>query len=194
MKRELQDQLFAEFPLLYGDHTKPMTQTAMCWGIDTGDGLYQLIYDLSYKLEKLIQEYIDKYSPLKCCMCMDYPADHIEGGCNAIHSSKYLCSGKEIQCPCKGYEASYPRASQVKEKFATLRFYMTSATEEMDVLIDEAETASAHICEICGDENAECYCDCSWLMTRCEKCAVSRDGTKLIKYSEMLDEEEAEEC
>jgi hypothetical protein len=42
------------------------------------------------------------------------------------------------------------RASQVKEKFGTLRFYMSFETDEMSDLIDLAEKVSAETCEICG--------------------------------------------
>ncbi len=42
------------------------------------------------------------------------------------------------------------RASQVKEKFGTLRFYMTYETEEMSKAIREAENTSEKTCEVCG--------------------------------------------
>lgn len=42
------------------------------------------------------------------------------------------------------------RASQVKEKFGTLRFYMTAQNDEITEAIREAEEASAHTCEKCG--------------------------------------------
>lgn len=41
-------------------------------------------------------------------------------------------------------------ASQVKEKNGTLRFYMTTATDEMRSLIGKAQALSADICEQCG--------------------------------------------
>jgi hypothetical protein len=45
-------------------------------------------------------------------------------------------------------EAVYP--SQVKEKFGTLRFYMTGYLDEIDKLIDIADEQSATTCEVCG--------------------------------------------
>lgn len=41
-------------------------------------------------------------------------------------------------------------AAQVKEKFGTLRFYMDGSTPEMDELVNAAEWASEHTCEVCG--------------------------------------------
>jgi hypothetical protein len=47
-------------------------------------------------------------------------------------------------------EDERPRASQVKEKYGTLRFYMTSETEAMYAAIQRAEERSAVECETCG--------------------------------------------
>lgn len=53
-KTEFEALLVKEFPNLYVDmHGNPY-HTCMAWGIETGPGWYDLIYDLSSKLEKLI--------------------------------------------------------------------------------------------------------------------------------------------
>lgn len=60
------------------------------------------------------------------------------------------------------------KASQVKEKYGTLRFYMSSSTEKMDEIISEAEEKSAKTCEECGkpgEVNEE-----GWLSCLCEEC------------------------
>lgn len=67
MRKELDEQLVREFPLLYADRSGDMKQTAMCWGFDCGDGWFQIIYDLSKKLEAELknikeQEQIDEYT------------------------------------------------------------------------------------------------------------------------------------
>jgi hypothetical protein len=43
MKKELQDTLFNKYPKIFRQRTLPMAETAMCWGIDTGDGWYKII-------------------------------------------------------------------------------------------------------------------------------------------------------
>lgn len=43
-----------------------------------------------------------------------------------------------------------PRASQVKEKFGTLRFYLTAGTDAMHYVTEEAERKSGKTCEVCG--------------------------------------------
>lgn len=50
------EEFYAAFPLLYGDHSKPMTQTAMCWGIGVGGGWHDILWMVSEQLEKHIRE------------------------------------------------------------------------------------------------------------------------------------------
>ncbi len=105
MKNELDERLCAEFPLLYRDRQASMQETCMCWGFP-GDGWFGIIYDLSSKLEPLIEA-------------------------QAKHGGQ-------------------ARASQVKEKFGGLRFYMDYATKEMLDLCTETENLSYKTCETCG--------------------------------------------
>jgi hypothetical protein len=44
----------------------------------------------------------------------------------------------------------YPTVTKVKEKYGTLRFYMSTATDEMHDIIDKYEAYSAETCETCG--------------------------------------------
>lgn len=59
---------------------------------------------------------------------------------------------------------------QIKEKFGTLRFYVTESTNEGYVLIEEAQNLSAHICEYCGSIDDVKLRGGGWLKTLCRKC------------------------
>jgi hypothetical protein len=59
-------------------------------------------------------------------------------------------------------------ATQVKEKFGTLRFYVDGGDEEIFQLIDAAEHESATICELCGAPGTLVMK--GWCSTRCESC------------------------
>ena len=109
MKKELDEKLVKDFPLLYKDRHVDCMVTCMCWGFETGDGRESLIRELSEKLEALIK---------------------------AMPEDK---------------QSTY-RASQVKEKFGYLHFYMTSYTNEIRELIKEAAEKSEVTCEVCGKE------------------------------------------
>lgn len=61
MDKELQDKIFNDFPELYSDKDKSMLVTCMCWGIETENGWFNIIYNLSKEIEierlKLCEEY-----------------------------------------------------------------------------------------------------------------------------------------
>lgn len=58
-------------------------------------------------------------------------------------------------------------ALQVKEKYGTLRFYISYYTEELDEIIQHAEKRSACTCETCG-KPGKLY-GAFWLYTACEE-------------------------
>ena len=133
MKKELDEKLCKDFPLLFEDRHADMRMTAMCWGFP-GTGWEPLIRRLAEKLEKMIREGI------------------LDGSWT---------------------EENHPRASQVKEKFAGLRFYMSYSTDAIEDLIDDAENESYRTCEECG-EPGEVRKD-GWMVTLCDACNDSRD-------------------
>jgi hypothetical protein len=123
MKKELDDKLVESFPNLYADRHASMQETCMCWGFP-GDGWFDLIFELSKKLELMI---------------LLLPEEQ----------------RKEM------------KASQVKEKFGGLRFYMTLYNEEFEALIREAQSKSFHICEECGKPGQ--LIRAGWLYVSCKE-------------------------
>jgi len=59
-------------------------------------------------------------------------------------------------------------ATQIKEKFGTLRFYCDAANDEVYDLIDNAEEESRSICEECGEPGQ--MTGTTWYKTLCQKC------------------------
>jgi hypothetical protein len=121
MREELDKQLTNAFPLLYANRYLKEYRDPISFGFEVHDGWFDLIYKLSEKLEPLIRQYIIAHK--------DDP-DNLS----------YIQLG----------QTWWPTAIQVKEKFGTLRFYMSECTDEMSRLIDEAESLSGTICDICG--------------------------------------------
>jgi predicted nucleic acid-binding Zn ribbon protein len=69
-------------------------------------------------------------------------------------------------------------ASQAKEKFGSLRYYVDNCNEEGHKLIDEAEEKSATICELCG-KSGKLREDLGWVKTLClEHYDIFRDPLK----------------
>jgi hypothetical protein len=169
MKKELDEKLCKSFPLLYAERYADPTQTAMSFGFQCSDGWYNLLYDLSYKLEELIKQETDTM-----CVCWDKKELHgADGKCMAQHTYRSVSS----DCGCIGYEPLRPCASTVKEKFGGLRVYMNMSTDEMEKLISEAENLSMVTCELCGSPG-ELQTVRHWMMVRCNDCLEKEKNRK----------------
>jgi len=206
MDQKLQEKLFKEFPKLYRQQNMSMRETCMCWGICVGDGWYHTIFDLSKKLEYLIDQEL-LLSPLICfCGCEQSEHKNLMHECTHVFHDSYRIGGyygyavpdskikhacleirrrilsktnkflewitpvinKSIPCECKEFKKTHASASQVKEKFGTLRFYMDGATDEMYDAINEAERLSATTCESCGLPGK--VIGGGWIRVLCDKC------------------------
>lgn len=238
MKKELDEQLCKDFPLLYKDRRGDKMKTLMCWGFP-GSGWEPLIRELSVKLEDMIKKFMHD-NPRGNCECNCSPDVHFlnTGKCmhtftyphsvkipryflfsrgwpyqpktlkdklitfyrKAVFYTKlrpatfvqrminkflvllhYFGASKTFVCPCEGYKQWHPSAMQVKEKYGTLCFYMTSSTDEMEDAISEAEAKSAVTCEDCGQPGV--LRGGGWLRTLCDSCATE-DGVVRKPYSE----------
>jgi hypothetical protein len=115
MNRQNNEYLIAEYPNLYQGCSLSPEQSNMAFGFECDDGWFDIIKDLSAKLEPM----------------------------GVV-------------------------ASQVKEKYGTLRFYVTMATDEAFDLIDAAEEKSATTCELCGLPGE--LTGKGWVKTLCEAC------------------------
>jgi hypothetical protein len=134
MSPDKQALLFDRYPDIFRERNLPMTETCMCWGIETGDGWFTLLDNLCSQLT-LLRRYV----------------------------------GLEVV------------ATQVKSKYATLRFYRhisafpIGATEDENLqwdrmvcaLINDAERISAQTCEVTG-KYGSLHVRGGWYKTLCE--------------------------
>lgn len=60
-------------------------------------------------------------------------------------------------------------ATQVKEKFGGLRFYVNGVDDYQRGMIDMAEEMSYHLCEECGASGQSFVTQSEWHTTRCER-------------------------
>ena len=190
MKEELDKKLVKAFPLLYDDRDASMQSTAMCWGFP-GDGWFDIIWDLSSKLEPLIQKFIDENPNLSCAGCGCVKERHYgwksrnPGKCLSIHvdhGSEEEPPGNYFACFCDGYRSSHPRASQVKEKLGGLRFYMTCGNDEIFDLINKAEALSYKTCEECGKPGEQR--GPGWIYTLCDYCHENWEKIRSKRWEE----------
>jgi hypothetical protein len=164
MNRHYQNYLFKKYPALYKEHTLPMSETCMCWGVTCGDGWFNLINQLS---EFLCSDWIyEKYTYDRMVTNLGqllYPGSP-ESDFNPIITTELIAA---VKVRMDDAELSIPVARQVKEKFGTLRFYVSNATEEQYSAIQFAEYQSKMICEVCGARGT--VGGRGWISTRCIK-------------------------
>lgn len=193
MNKENDKKLVEAFPLLYANRHGSMESTAMCWGFACGDGWFDIIWDLSSKLEPLIKNYIDENPDLECSTCGCERMKHYgsatssPGRCLSIYAdptSEEKPPGNYRACFCDSYAGMYPKADQVKEKFAGLRFYMSGYSDEIRSLINEAQALSLKTCEECG-EPGETRSG-GWISTLCDTC-FDNDERALRRWAPALD-------
>jgi hypothetical protein len=96
-----------------------------------------------------------------------------------------LCSNLQWDTDKNNSHDQYPQvvASQVKEKFGTLRFYVESATSEQFSVIGFAESLSSDICEDCGTTENMGRTQ-GWLRNICYDCSKEQKNPWLKKEEE----------
>jgi hypothetical protein len=117
---------------------------------------------------------------METCMCWGF--EHGDGWYQIIDS---LCANiqSHIDWQNENFAKGYPRyeklvpqvvATQVKEKFGTLRFYYNGGDDVIDGMVRMAESWSAVACEECGapgTQNSR-----GWIKTLCETHRKERDS------------------
>lgn len=129
MTPTLEDKLIRKYPKIFAQKDLSLNKTCMCWGIECGDGWYQIIDDLC----GIIQQYID----------------------------------------ARRGEIEQIEALQVKEKYGTLRFYISNGDDIIDGMIAYAEYLSGRTCEVCGSRDGVSQTS-GWIVTLCSECLAKR--------------------
>ncbi len=156
MKKELDEYLVKRYPQIFRDRNGSIQETCMAWGFDVGDGWFHIIDRLCANIEGHIK-YIENNNERN-----KKNLEKIKKGENVPEWVKntYEENGLEI--------VPVPKviATQVKEKFGTIRFYISGGDERIDGLIAFAESMSGVTCEECGGVGQTR--GSGWVSTRCE--------------------------
>lgn len=143
-------------------------ETCLCWGLDVGNGWYQIIDDLCAQ----IQGHIDANPHL-----MTKENVPIE---ERKKDAKLLVKGEYFNTRRYEYPLRQTECSQCKSKFGTLRFYVDGYNPYVDGLISYAEYLSGQTCETCGKPAQMCIRG-GWYSTLCPECA-KKEGFKKYVY------------
>lgn len=122
MNTELQNQLYEKYPQLFVNKDKTPTQSPMCFGIETGEGWYEILSSLCWMIKQHEDsivwqtEWRQKTDP-------EYQSDYF---------------------PVK--------FDQIKEKYGGLRVYFSGGDKYVEGLVSMAEAMSYHVCDVCGNK------------------------------------------
>lgn len=176
MREELDKKLVEKYPQIFKNRYASMQETAMCWGICTGDGWYNIIDTLCALLTSEYHQAKSRY---------EFAKETLEQNNGKTPWGKEV-TAKEVEekrLAMEEAEKQIPVASQVKEKFGGLRFYVDGATEKHYNYITFAESMSYSTCEECGAPGKR-YTN-GWHVTLCEKHAEEQGKTD--EYDEDVD-------
>lgn len=139
MDQELQNQLFEKYQQFFVNKDKTPMQSPMCFGIETGNGWYDIISNVCW----MIRQHED----------------------NKVWRKKYLEENdpEKLQQEPEYFPVKF---DQIKEKYGGLRIYFSGGDEYVEGLVSMAEAISYKICEVCGNKG-ECNKK-GWFTTLCE--------------------------
>lgn len=167
MKKELELKLVKKFPVIFRDYGEDMRNTCLHWGMECGDGWYNLLDKLCEDITTLIgdkdikvtaHQVKEKFGGLRFYYGTESPETF-------INKVNYIISHFMFK---RKWGVLYWKIIHVKKKL-----YKTTK-EKISDAISNAEYRSYEICEACGKPgklNAEGY----WKATLCDKC---RDESK----------------
>ncbi len=193
MKQELDSKLCEKYPKIFKDRYADMRTTAMCWGFEHDSGWFNII-DL---LCGQIQGHINwRRKERAIALVFNRALKRALAG-NKDSLIKYFSyKGKVSDYTMKSVAEAIEKAtyrdvpekirqvvaSQVKEKFGTLRFYYNGGDEYIHGLAAMAEAMSARTCESCGSP-AKTQ-GTGWRTTMCQPCIDSREERRQRELAE----------
>jgi hypothetical protein len=141
MDQELQDELFQKYPDLFSNRTKSPMESCMSWGCEIGNGWYELLNSVCWRIFQYEQNIADRVR---------------------IRTK----NGKENDQSDLDYVPV--KFDQIKEKFGGLCIYFTGGDDYVEGVVGMAEEYSYKVCEVCG--NAGKPNKGGWITTLCDSC------------------------
>lgn len=201
MKQELDELLCKRYPKIFRDRFGDMRETCMCWGFEINDGWFNIID----RMCSLMQHHIDwsrkqRYRDLrynravKRAMQGDRESlirfyTYKNDPNNRKRAEDYADSDIELGLKLRDPHKACPQvvATQVKEKFGTLRFYYYGGDDYCRGVESMADSMSAVTCEDCGSPGK--LLTQGWHRTLCEVHAKEQNYDWDTKIPEEYDED-----
>jgi len=165
---DFDNKMCADFPIIFQDRKKPMSETCMCWGFSIGRGWYSLLYNLCQKIDKL------------------YKLTGI--GVKAVQVKEKYGSLRFYTSP-----SFNERVKQAKENLKIDDETAKVIVEILDDCVSVAEYKSDKTCAECGEHYYGKITIGGWVYDVCEKCFIKlhpdridglNDWKKLNEFSQ----------
>lgn len=193
MDQELQEKLYKKYPRLFAQKDWSIQNSCMPWGIETGDGWYDIIDAMCQRIQKHID--YKRHQRATALIFNRALAKALKGNSSSLESI-YKKMGYKDEWLTKAVNEAIEKASyrqtglkgnrpefqftQIKEKFGGLRVYYTKYVDEntdhdayYQGIIDMAEAMSYRICETCGKPGK--LRGGYWLYTACDEHTKEQD-------------------
>lgn len=159
MSPELDKQLCDKYPKIFRDRNAPMNETCMCWGFECRDGWYTIIDMLCFAIQTHIDGRLSSIERAKLWNEKVLEPDHV-----------WTYDEKVIPREIRDIPEEIPQvvATQIKEKFGTLRFYYNGGDDVIDGYDRMAELMSSVTCEVCGNPG-KIETIKGWVQTLCDE-------------------------
>jgi hypothetical protein len=155
MRKELDEQLCAKYPLIFRDRHADPSKTCMYWGIAVGDGWYNIVDALCANIQGHINNRLES---------IKWTEKWNANVNNPDYEWIAIVERKERPVP---EPVEQVVATQVKEKFGGLRFYYSGGDDYIDGVVAMAESMSYRTCEVCGAPGTST--SGGWIRTLCEE-------------------------
>ena len=156
---KLQEKLFKKYPSLFVDKDKPINETCMCWGIECGDGWYDILDELCNNITKLKNYHLIKFDQVK----QKYGTLRVYF--TVYHVPEETAFYKNILTRYFYKIYLFLMENRIKENINLLY-------DQTHKLVNIAEKQSSITCESCGKDgaiNAMGY----WIETLCIDCKTN---------------------
>ena len=186
MRKELEEALCKSYPKILRDRNRNMRNTGMCWGFECDDGWYNILNMACASIQGHINQTRTQRAralrynralrravrgdvrPLQ--MHFTYHENVAEPSEYGIKEAAKVLEDIEPQCQRVPEACPQVIATQIKEKFGTLRFYYWGGDDYCRGVESMAESMSAVTCEVCSSPGKLRHG--GWVQTLCDEHAI----------------------
>jgi len=185
MRKELDELLCQKYPKIFRGRRGDIRMTAMAWGFEIGDGWFNIIDQMCSNIQNHIHQTRKQRAT---ALVYNRALTRAAKGDYSTYNLLSTWYQKEIDTALENTELEFrtvpeacPQvvATQVKEKFGTLRFYYHGGDDIVSGIERMAVAMSSVMCEECGAPGHER--GGGWIKTLCDEHHRQREERNVLR-------------